>query len=138
MIAPFVTSLALLTLAGLLIDQHRRAWSAAQDDPEIDEPKRMYAYRQYRRRMLGSSLIGAEGALIAFQPIVPHEPVWISVYVAALVLGCLAIVIAGLLDALAGAKFYRRARLEDRLKQAALAFELEQRQRQADNSSDKE
>lgn len=126
MIGTYVMSLGLLGLSGLLIDQHRRVWADAREDLAAGSPLHRFARSQFRRRMIGSSMIGVVGALIALHPIIPREPEWVVVYIASLLLGCLAIFTAGLIDALAGARHYRRARLEDRLKQAKLAFELQQ------------
>lgn len=123
MTAAFCVSAVLLGLAGLLIDQHRRAYPRAAAGG--DARSRRFAASQYRRRMVGSSTIGVVGALFGVQRLVPETPLWMAVYLAALLGGCMVILLCGLADALAGAKFYRRARLEDRLEQAALAFELE-------------
>lgn len=147
MIVPFAISLTLLGLSGLLIDQHRRArWRAerehndqrrsAQSDDRSRARSFAFACWQYRRRMVGSSTIGVVGALFALLPIIPREPLPMTAYVAALVFGCLVIFLCGVLDAVAGARFYRRAKLEDRLQQAALAVEIERRERLGSTTAD--
>ncbi|MEM8866246.1 MAG: hypothetical protein AAGF31_11940 [Planctomycetota bacterium] len=136
MIGIAIISLTLLTLSGVLIDQHRRAWFVLQADKETDKRGRRFGLLQYRRRMVGSSTIGLVGALIAVHPVVPRVPLWAALYLAVLVSCCVTILICGLLDALAGARFYKQVQLEERLKQATLAFELQQAQKNAATTTD--
>lgn len=123
MIAHATVTLLLLGLSGLLIDQHRRARLSADHEP--DARFATFCRKQFRRRMIGSATIGWVGVLLALYPVVPREPRWMAAYLAALLLSVGTILICGILDAFAGMQFYRRVRLEDRLKQAALALELE-------------
>lgn len=124
MIGTYVVSLLLLALSGLLIDTHRRAWQRQQAQADLSESNRRFAYRQYRRRMLASATIGVVGALIGVHPVVPRQPAWMASYLAILLLLCLWILIAGMMDAAAGALQYRKERRKQLASHAKLTREL--------------
>lgn len=130
-VGTWVASLSLVGLAGGLIDSHRRAWNrhAGGDDPTLpadDANARRFASGQYRRRMLASSAIAILGLLIAVRSVVPHSPAWIVSYLALLVGGCVAIMMLGLLDAVASSRFYRRAQRRHRTSADELADALKE------------
>ena len=124
MMGQFAMSLALLTLSGWLIDRHRREWRDAQADDQTDARMWQFTKSKHRRRMLASSTIGIVGALIAVEPLVPRTPTWMSIYLVLLLCCFLTILVCGIVDAWAGARLYREARLEQRVKQARMAWEL--------------
>ena len=137
MIAYAVLSLALLTLSGWLMDRHRRTWFEARGDDSLTPEHRRYAHWQYWRRMVSSATIGVVGVLIAVQPVVPARPLAMTVYLLSLLFGCLVILIGGIADAFAGARFHRRVHLELKRRQAQLSLELLQAsKREAGPSSD--
>ncbi|MEM6329877.1 MAG: hypothetical protein AAF790_06480 [Planctomycetota bacterium] len=117
-------SLLLLGLSGWLIDQHRTVWAQARGAAPPGGRRLRFARGQFWRRMISSSTIGLVGLLVALRPVVPREPLPMTVYLAALLLGCLLIVAGGVADAYAGARFYRETVRRQRVRQAELAVEL--------------
>lgn len=124
MFATYILSLALLGLSGMLIDIHRRSWHRQQTQEDLSERDLKYAHRQFRRRMMASATIGVVGALIAIRPIVPREPIWMACYLGLMLLCCLWILCAGMIDAAAGALQYRHSRRQQIASQLKLTQEL--------------
>jgi hypothetical protein len=124
MIGTSVISLFLLGLSGLLLDMHRRSWRAAQADSSLSLGDRRFARSQNRRRTQSSGMIGVLGAAIGVYPLVPREPLPITAYLAAVSLGCLAMLLWAALDAWATRQNFIRLRSEHLAAQAKLAREL--------------
>jgi hypothetical protein len=124
MIGTYVVSLLLIGLSGVLIDMHRRSWRAAQEDPTMSLSDVRFARSQYRRRTQSSGIIGILGAAIGVYPLVPHEPLPITAYLAALSVACLAIMLLAALDAWATRQNFIRLRSEHLAAQIKLAREL--------------
>jgi hypothetical protein len=96
--------LALLVVAGLLIDSHRRTWYRRQ--AELVEPRdkpQQRAWRaargEYIRRMIASGTVAAMGLLLGARDLVPDRPLAMVVYVLLLVLGCLWLMMLAMFDA---------------------------------------
>jgi hypothetical protein len=126
-IPTFLVPLALIGLAGFLIDAHRRAWQIAQWDERLNERDRRFARSQYRRRMQASGLIGALGAALGCYPLIPQTPLAIAIYLAALVGACCCIMLSGLLDYWATRQNLRRIQSENLAEQIRLAREYHAR-----------
>ena len=126
MLVTTILSLALLGISGLLIDAHRRRWRAVAADAAIAESNRRYAQAEYRRRMRASSAIGVVGAMIGIWPLVPRRPLWITVYLALLLIATLAILLLAVLDGWATSQRFHRLRTAQQILQARLAHDLEQ------------
>lgn len=124
MIGAFIVSLALLGLSGALIDSHRRTWRAAQESADLSARSRRFAQAQYRRRLQASGMIGVIGTIIALWPVVPREPGPMMFYTAALLAGCVWIMLLALLDLLATRHYYRRLRDEQLAKHVEMALEI--------------
>jgi hypothetical protein len=116
----------LLGISGVLIDAHRRRWRAIAADGTMSDTNRRYAQSEFRRRMQASSAIGVVGAMIGIWPIVPRHPLWISVYLALLLLATLAILLLAVLDIWATSQRFHRLRTAQQIIQARLTRELEQ------------
>jgi hypothetical protein len=123
-IPTIVVPLALIGLAGLLVDWHRRAWQAAQSDESLNERDRRFARSQYRRRMQASGLIGVIGATFGCYPLLPREPLPITIYATALVVAVGCILLLALLDVWATRQNFRRIQSEQLAAQIKLAMEL--------------
>ena len=134
MLPSAILSLILLGIAGFLIDAHRRKWRAVSADPKITESNLRYARSEYRRRMKASSGIGVVGCLIAISPIVPRHPVWLTIYVAILMLTTITILLFAVVDIWASSQRYHRLRTAQEIVQARLAHELEQRKKEQESS----
>jgi hypothetical protein len=124
MIATYVISLLLIGLSGVLLDLHRRSWRDAQQDAALDERDRRFARSQYRRRTQASGIIGLLGAAIGVRPLVPHEPLAITLYLVALSLACLAIMLLAALDVWATRQNHARLQSEQLAAKIKLAREL--------------
>lgn len=124
MASTYVISLVLIGLSGMLLDMHRRSWRAAQDDTTLSERDRRFARSQYRRRTQASGMIGVLGAAIGMYPLVPQEPMPITLYLASICCACLAIMLLGALDAWATRQNFMRIRSEQLAAQVKLAREL--------------
>jgi peptidoglycan/LPS O-acetylase OafA/YrhL len=119
-----IVPLVLIGLAGLLVDSHRRSWHAAQSDESLNERDRRFARSQYRRRMQASSLIGVIGATLGCYPLVPRQPLPLTIYLAAVVVACGCILLLALLDVWATRQNLRRIESEQLAAQVKLAMEL--------------
>jgi hypothetical protein len=108
MLSSSLISLALLGLAGALIDGHRRAWRKLAGCDVAGVAERSFGQARFRRRMLASSAIGVIGLLLGLGPLVPRKPLWMAGYLALLGAGCGALVLLGGLDALATGRHQRR------------------------------
>ncbi|HEY3393306.1 MAG TPA: hypothetical protein VGK58_11410 [Lacipirellulaceae bacterium] len=132
MILTSIISLILIGLSGVLLDSHRRAWRAAQQDPTKSERERRFALAQYRRRMQASGIIGVLGAAIGIGPLVPREPWPLVIYLASLSGACGCIMLLAALDAWATRQYYARLRNEQLTAQIKLARELHAATKSAD------
>lgn len=124
MLAIFAISLVLIGLSGLLLDMHRRSWRAAQSDASLTERDRRFAQAQFRRRSQASAIIGALGAAIGIEPLIPLRPWPLVIYVASLAGACVCIMLLAALDAWASRQNYMRLRNEQLAAQVKLAREL--------------
>ncbi|MEN1678318.1 MAG: hypothetical protein AAGJ46_01910 [Planctomycetota bacterium] len=139
MIATSVASLAIVGLAGVLIDSHRRAWQRfiAGEDQALDAADgraRRYAQQMFSRRMAASSTLAVAGMLIAVRPLVPMQAGWMVVYLSLLVGSCLIVVVLGVADAVATSRYYRRSRRREVQTAQKLTEALEDARRGADES----
>ena len=154
MVATSLISLVLLALAGVLLDSHRREWAAARAtggatggaaggaEPQDPEPARDYRFARRRvvRRTAATAAIAVVGVLIGLWPVTPREPVWVAVYLAALMTLCVAIFLLGIGDAWASSLHYRaegRQRMADQARALAQLVEA-QRQGRDEVSTDSE
>lgn len=103
---------------------HRRSWRKAQQNDALSAGERRFALSQYRRRMQASGIIGAPGVAIGCEPLVPHEPLAIAIYLASIAGACLAIVVLALIDAWATRHHFARVNSEHFAAQIKLAREL--------------
>lgn len=124
MLATVVLSLILMGLSGFLLDLHRRSWRSTEQDASLTPIERRYALSQYRRRMQASAIIGVLGAAIGCRPLVPHDPVWLLLYVISLLGACLAITVLACMDAWATRQHFARVRSEHVAAQVKLVREL--------------
>ena len=71
---PFVIlAVSLWIISGLLIWSHLRAWRHAQA-ADLDDRHRDFAWRQFRRRIQASSMLGLIGLVVLIGGLVrPHE-----------------------------------------------------------------
>lgn len=124
MIATCIISLLLIGLSGVLLDTHRRVWRAAQADESLEKRDLRFARSQYHRRTQASGTIGVLGATIGVYPLVPPEPMPITLYLAATSGACLAILLLAFLDAWATRQNFIRMRGEQLAAEVKLAREL--------------
>ena len=124
MIGTYIVSLLLIGLSGLLLDGHRRSWRAAQQDASLTPGDLRFARSQYRRRSQASGIIGALGAAIGVYPLVPRQPLPITLYLTAVSTTCLAILLLAALDAWATRQNFIRMRSEQLAAQVKFAREL--------------
>lgn len=124
MVAVFVTSLLLIGLSGWLLDSHRRSWQAAQIDERHSERDLRFARAQYLRRRQASGIIGLLGAAIGLEPLVPHQPLWMVLYVTALASACALMMVLAALDLWATRQNVARLRSEQLAAQIKLVREL--------------
>jgi hypothetical protein len=124
MFSVYVISLFLIGLSGVLLDMHRRSWSAAKEDSALMERDRRFAQAQFRRRTQASGIIGALGAAIGIWPLVPPDPWPMLLYVGSLGGACLCVMLLGALDAWATRQNYARLRSEQLTDQVKLVREL--------------
>lgn len=132
MILTSIISLILIGLSGVMLDSHRRAWRAAQQDATKSERERRFALAQYRRRMQASGIIGVLGAAIGIGPLVPREPWPLLIYLASLSGACGCIMVLAALDAWATRQYYAHLRNEQLTAQIKLARELHAATKSAD------
>jgi hypothetical protein len=128
----YILSLLLIGLSGVLLDSHRRSWRASQENAALTERERRFALSQYRRRMQASGIIGVMGAAIGIGPIVPREPLTMTIYVAALVGSCICIMVLAAIDAWSTRQYFARIRNEQLAAQIKLARELNAARKAAD------
>jgi hypothetical protein len=124
MIVTCIASLLLVGLSGVLLDLHRRSWRAAQQDESLTKGDLRFARSQFRRRSQASGTIGVLGAAIGVYPLVPREPLPITLYLTAISLACMAIMLLAALDAWATRQNFIRMRSEHLADQIKLAREL--------------
>ncbi len=124
MVSTSIVSLLLIGLSGLLVDLHRRSWRTAQADQTLTQSDVRFARSQFRRRSQASGIIGVLGAAIGLYPLVPHEPLPITLYLLAISTACLAILLLAALDAWATRQNFNRLRSEHVAAQLQLAREL--------------
>jgi hypothetical protein len=124
MLTTYAMSLVLIGLSGLLLDSHRRAWRAAEQDPKLSDHERRYFLAQYRRRMQASGIIGLLGAAIGAGSLVPREPWPMALYVLFLAGACASIMLLAAIDAWSTRQYYARLRSEQLTAQIRLSREL--------------
>ena len=98
---------ALLVFSGVLIRTHLRSWrSAAQDD--LTHRDRLFAWRQFRRRMQSSTMIGMAAVAIMAAPYVTSiaSPLLSLFYLLGLFLLVLWIILLAGVDAIATRRHY--------------------------------
>src|SRR2546423_14823773 len=123
MIGTYVLSLFLIGLSGVLLDMHRRTWRAAREDKSLTNGDVRFARSQYRRRMQSSGIIGALGAAIGVVPLVPREPLAITLYLAVVTSACLVILLLAAIAISATRQNSLRIRSEQLAAQNKLARE---------------
>jgi hypothetical protein len=124
MIVTYVVSLSLLGLSGVMLDLHRRRWHGAEQDSKLPPNERRYALSQYRRRMQASGIIGALGVAIGCWPLVPREPLSITLYLLSIAGACLAITLLAALDAWATRQHFARVQSQHVAASVKLARDL--------------
>lgn len=142
MVATSLLSLVLLALAGVLLDSHRRDWAAARSG---DGDGYRFARRRLVRRSTATAAIAVVGVLVALWPVVPRVPLWVVVYMAALVSLAGLIFVLGVCDAWASGRYYRaesRRRLAEQTRTLAQLVEAQRKETQRaagdDSSADGE
>jgi hypothetical protein len=124
MLTTYAISLVLIGLSGVLLDSHRRAWRAAEQDARLSDSERRYCLSQYRRRMQASGIIGLLGAAIGVGSLVPRRPWPLALYVLFLAGACISIMLLAAIDAWATRQYYARLRSEQLTAQIRLSREL--------------
>jgi hypothetical protein len=127
---PWVPSLVvaalLLILAAGLVQLHLRAWHKAQQAPSPERDMK-FAWRQCRRRLQTSVMIGLVGVGILVAPLVDDDPMLLLLVWGA-VLALLAwVVLLALADMLDTRQFFGRERRENLAEQVRLQHELRKR-----------
>jgi hypothetical protein len=134
MLITYAISLVLIGLSGVLLDSHRRAWRAAEQDGKLSDSERRYCLSQYRRRMQASGIIGLLGAAIGVGALVPRRPWPLALYVLFLAGACVSIMLLAAIDAWATRQYYARLRSEQMTAQIRLARELSAARKRSDAS----
>lgn len=118
---------ALIVVAGLMLDAHRRTWREEDGESQATHRDRRSARAKYLRRMQATGTIGVLGILLMIQPWIPSTPLAYAIYMLILVILSGWIVMLGVVDAFASwLKTHRqqeelldaRQRLEAELKAA--------------------
>ena len=102
--------LALLVVAGVMLDAHLRTWRGEQTLDEPNPRARRAARAQYLRRMQASGTIALLGGLLMINPLVPLSPIPYILYTLALVLCCGWILMLGVVDGFATWLKYHKIR----------------------------
>jgi hypothetical protein len=124
MMGTYVVSLVLIGLSAVLLDSHRRSWRAALADKSLSRGDMRFARSQYRRRTQSSGIIGVLGVAIGVYPLVPREPLPITLYLVAISAACMAIMMLAAIDAWATRQNFVRLRSEQLAGQVKLARDL--------------
>ncbi len=106
---------ALLIASGVLMGLHWRGWQAAQATDMEAEEERRFAWRQFRRRMQASGMIGLVGLGMLLGQFL-RAPLMIVFFWTAIMLLLVWVVLLALVDALATRQHYgqvRRRNLSD-------------------------
>jgi hypothetical protein len=119
-----IVPILLIGLAGLLIDSHRRAWREAEWNKRLSYRDRRFARSQYRRRMQASGSIAVIGAALGCYPLIPKRLHELTIYLLLLIVGCVCIMLLGILDLWASRQNLRRIQHEHLAEQIRLAKEL--------------
>jgi ABC-type transport system involved in cytochrome bd biosynthesis fused ATPase/permease subunit len=108
-----------------LLRTHVNSWNQQQADESLDDHERAFFERRYRRRMQTSAVLIGIGAMLSVADQLPlGKPLWLTVYLALLLLSTLWIAFQALSD-MAQTKFHSRANLARiRRKQRELQEEL--------------
>ncbi len=108
-----------------LLRTHVNSWNQQQADESLDDHERDFCERRYRRRMQTSAVLIGIGAMLSVADQLPlGKAVWLTVYLALLLLSTLWIAFQALGD-MAQTKFHSRANLARiRRKQRELQEEL--------------
>jgi hypothetical protein len=97
---PYV-GFALLVVAGIMLDAHRRTWREEDANGEATHRDRRASRAKYLRRMQASGTIGVLGILLMVQSFVPRSPLAFAIYMLVLVVLCGWLVMLGVVDAFA-------------------------------------
>lgn len=133
MVVTYFVALVLMGLSGALLDAHRRSWRLVKNSESVADWDLRFARSQYRRRVQASGTIGVLGAAIAIFPLVPHQPLAITMYLLAISLACFAILLLAAADAWATRQHFLRLRSEHLAAQVKLMRELGREQAQRRN-----
>jgi hypothetical protein len=125
-LSSYLISAVLLATSFVLVGHHVRAWRRLNQD-DLDEREENFRYRQFRRRMQTSAMIGILGVAIAggqvlFDVVRPGKLqgyYWIGV-----LLLLLWIVLLAVADMVATSSYYSRARSDLAVGHAKLQVEL--------------
>ncbi|MCH8923657.1 MAG: hypothetical protein IIA67_10995 [Planctomycetes bacterium] len=106
MLPTIFLGIALLVFSGVLVWTHLRTWRAAAEG-ELSERDRRFAWRQFRRRMQSSAMIGIAAVAIMVAPFLLETSVVVSVfYLVGLLLLVLWIILLAVVDAIATRRHY--------------------------------
>ncbi len=92
---------ALLVVAGIMLDAHRRTWREEDADGEATHRDRRASRAKYLRRMQATGTIGLLGMLLMVHTLIPGTPLVYAVYMLVLVVLCGWLVMLGVVDAFA-------------------------------------
>lgn len=127
--------LALLVVAGVMLDAHLRTWRGEQALDEPNPRTRRVARAQYLRRMQASGTIALLGALLMINSLIPLTPIAYILYTLALVLCCGYILMLGVVDGFATWLKHHKAREQGMRAREKLEAELRAaRDRNVDSS----
>jgi len=120
---------SLLTLALLMNYRHVAVWKAARDQP-ADAPQQRYLWRQCRRRVLASSLIGMVGVAVMLGTWLTGT-IAAAVYWSAVVSVVIWTVYLAVADVRDSQRYFAREKQGQREEYEALRSEMKQISRQA-------
>lgn len=127
----FVFAAFLLCVSALLLWIHRQAWRVCQSEG-LEEHAFDFRYRQYRRRMQASAMIGIVGALVivslAVPEPVPNAVLWLVVI--SLVLWMLVLAFA---DMVSSYFYYAQVRAQHMAEHATLQAQVDKIRRREGN-----
>jgi hypothetical protein len=92
---------ALLVVAGIMLDAHRRTWREEDADGEATHRDRRSSRAKYLRRMQATGTIGLLGMLLMVQSLIPRTPLAYAIYMLLLVVLSGWLVMLGVVDAFA-------------------------------------
>lgn len=92
---------ALLVVAGIMLDAHRRTWREENGDGEATHRDRRVSRAKYLRRMQATGTIGLLGMLLMVQSLIPSTPLAYAIYTLVLVVLCGWVAMLAVVDAFA-------------------------------------